>query len=601
MSLDPAIHLSQTVASLLTTACHLVMRFSLCESYPYKIWTLSKVYNPVTYRACVLEFLEEPTGHLDDSFSFALQQEALDKGNVAQAVQFLLGDDVQQELDIIIRRSLLTTLDIERKHFLDKAPERAHSKIRSLNRSSRNSILRRYRQQRSNIIFRKIRDMKYFTKQKYMNLRALAIEKNPHLFPRAAGQLHWQEGMTQAQRKVIIHEGDKAALDAFIEENKESLRLEAKQRRNDAGAVLAGGSGEHIPQTNGEWLQWIDSHTDQFHDFLRTSTESRRILSQRLFVPNSQMPAAPRLQPEEGNILPICLAPLRSCAPGFYCLEFGPTLAERVVCFTASIGRKVWGLALAQDHGRTFSFDFISPLHEQMQPMEKLLGNLGFDVYKGPVPIYSLNMEVVTIQGGEICLYVSEATPVNLEKAIRKESKHDSSESDSVEAAFEANLYDVDSESSDEWVGGSSSAEAGIETDVETSSASSSEDAQPPQEEQPPQAAIEKAAPDIFVIINNPYFSISNYADSCAAHAAVSLRARLSEKWCSPDLLGSKNKSKTIQIRDFDSDPSDPQIAQMVLSAWMLHRVQMNGFIGKNKSRKIWLDSEMKNHEVQGC
>ena len=95
--------------------------------------------------------------------------------------------------------------------------------------------------------------------------------------------------------------------------------------------------------------------------------------------------------------------------------------------------------------------------------------------------------------------------------------------------------------------------------------------------------------------MNNPYFSISNYADSCAAHAAVSLRARLSEKWCSPDLLGSKNKSKTIQIRDFDSDPSDPQIAQMVLSAWMLHRVQMNGFIGKNKSRKIWLDSEMKN------
>ena len=63
LSLDPAIHLSQTVASLLTTACHLVMRFSLYESYPYKIWTLSKVYNPVTYRACVLEFLEEPRGH----------------------------------------------------------------------------------------------------------------------------------------------------------------------------------------------------------------------------------------------------------------------------------------------------------------------------------------------------------------------------------------------------------------------------------------------------------------------------------------------------------------------------------------------------------
>ena len=69
----------------------------------------------------------------------------------------------------------------------------------------------------------------------------------------------------------------------------------------------------------------------------------------------------------------------------------------------------------------------------------------------------------------------------------------------------------------------------------------------------------------------------------------------LSEKWCSSDLLGSKNKNKTIEIRDFDSDPSDPQIAQMVLSAWMLHRVQMNGFIGKNKSRKIWLDSEIKN------
>ena len=101
-----------------------------------------------------------------------------------------------------------------------------------------------------------------------------------------------------------------------------------------------------------------------------------------------------------------------------------------------------------------------------------IVGNLGFDVHKGPVPIYSLNMEVVTIQGWEICLYVSEATPVNLEKAIRKESKYDSSESDSVKAAFEANLYDIDSESSDEWVGGSSSAETGIEIDVEISSVS---------------------------------------------------------------------------------------------------------------------------------
>jgi len=64
--------------------------------------------------------------------------------------------------------------------------------------------------------------------------RALAIMRNPELFDRARGQLHWQDPVAKGERKKISHRGDEAKLKQYMEDNKESLQQEAGKSESRA-------------------------------------------------------------------------------------------------------------------------------------------------------------------------------------------------------------------------------------------------------------------------------------------------------------------------------------------------------------------------------
>ena len=63
-----------------------------------------------------------------------------------------------------------------------------------------------------------------------MNVRALAISRNPDLLQRPTGKLHWQGGVAAEAKKHVSHEGDEAALQTYIEANKQILEAEAAAR-----------------------------------------------------------------------------------------------------------------------------------------------------------------------------------------------------------------------------------------------------------------------------------------------------------------------------------------------------------------------------------
>ena len=235
----------------------------------------------------MLEFLELPETQLDAGFSRPLQQEALQQGTLALALAFLESRSIQDELNDVISRAQLTSLDVERKHFEDKCFERGQSKIRSINRWSRNSMIRRYRRQRTLTVRRKVQKNKIWQKERFMNLRALAIAKRPELLPRPRGQLHWQVDVPEAERSKLVHEGDPVALSDYIDLNRAQLQEEARQRRLEAKTAMENESKSDLPMCNAEWLEWIDEHEAEFYAYLRQSTEKRQRLSSRLFVSNA--------------------------------------------------------------------------------------------------------------------------------------------------------------------------------------------------------------------------------------------------------------------------------------------------------------------------
>lgn len=259
-------------------------------------------------------------------------------------------------------------------------------------------------------------------------------------------------------------------------------------------------------------------------------------------------------------------------------------MSDKLVIFGASLRRQAWGCLLAENSPRKYILQFHEQLHERIEPLDSVVASLGLPIEQEDVEVFALDMTVAQIDGTEIVFLVRGATKLQLQS--RKSTDDDSSASDAEASGSPKKDSDLSSFQCDD---NSSRGEADLESQSDSEQSAAASDEPAPKEDL---HEIPRAAPGTFVVWNNPYFTISNYSDSKAAHAAASMRARLSDRWAAEDLLGTKNKSKTISIRDFDVDYQDPQNSRLVLKAWMLQRVQENDFIQKTKRRKDWFTEE---------
>ena len=119
---DPNTDMKQCVLRLLVTQGHIIIRFNQYGEYPAKLWKLSKKYNPMLYTSAIISFINEPVDNLDYGFSKPLQEEAwaIADQNESKAVEYLRGQEIQDELDALLEGVSGTTLEIERKHNQDK-------------------------------------------------------------------------------------------------------------------------------------------------------------------------------------------------------------------------------------------------------------------------------------------------------------------------------------------------------------------------------------------------------------------------------------------------------------------------------------------------
>ena len=100
-------------------------------------------------------------------------------------------------------------------------------------------------------------------RNKYMNVRALAVKERPDLFSRARGRLWWEADVGDAVRRWS-HIGDEVALKRYVELNYERLDDAAKEIRRQASR--ADSSTGALPISNKDWLSWLAAHGDRYED-----------------------------------------------------------------------------------------------------------------------------------------------------------------------------------------------------------------------------------------------------------------------------------------------------------------------------------------------
>jgi hypothetical protein len=564
---DPQLDVGRALFSLMTTESHLLMRFHAYTEFPTALWQLCKEYNPDGYLIAIDDFLHLPAESLDVGYSFQLQREAWDKGDLAQATAHLLRDGVQKEVQNLILHGEGTSLDVERKHKLAKGAESV--KVKSVPAASRNLIIQKYRAQRSQRIQQKSKNEAHLKQVKHMGIRSLAIQKNPGLFSRGRGRLWWEEEISKDSRRELTHIGDEQALQAYIEGNRSQLEAELSEMKNKARASVS--ETVATPYTNRQWLQWLDSNEQRFLELRKRATSDRRWLAKRLAPLASDMWAVPRLQSKV--ISPIhnaLLAKLARQGAGFYLFA-----SARRVFYVAPRWKDAWGCALAPGVHMCWCLDFNVPFKNAMKPFNHTMADYGLDSSDGDQEVCSLEVEFVGLEGSRATWQVLRAfvveAPARRRRAAaassdRADDSSDTEGSVEIEAGSDAISLSscADSEVSEKKV------DSGDESDCVVV-----DDALP--------AEFAKDAPGSHVFLRNDYFTLMNNPHFPDA------KIQIHQKFCIPSELGTTAMSKTLVIEHYDPPGGEAMRTFLTLRSWMLWRVAKDGWAQAKPVRERWL------------
>jgi hypothetical protein len=286
-----------------------------------------------------------------------------------------MSDKIQDELSGICWRAACNSLDAERKIAQDKKNETV--KTTGLPRASRNGILQRYRLQKDAAMEMGAVARKTAEKDKFMNLRAVAIRRNPDLRPQG-GRLFGESEVDMAERRQV---GDGAALQAYIEANRESLAAEAAAIRQVAKTVLANNvSSGDVPMSNTQWLEWLEAHDAEFRENLKSATRLRRSLAARLQT--EDLPAASRIQAAErvSGDLPVWCQVLGQQDSGIFALVPGGGRSQKIVFFASSLYGCPW-ITILQPHApQVFSFEIARSFHDHFRPAQEVVDSMGVRV-----------------------------------------------------------------------------------------------------------------------------------------------------------------------------------------------------------------------------
>lgn len=588
LTIDPSIHVADTVAGLLTTQGHIVMRFETFAEYPFKLWELSQGFNAAGWKLGIDAFLSTPQDELDAGYSLPLQERAWGSGSEAQAANYLMSSECQSEIDGLLRRILCNSLDVERKHFQDRCRcEKSHPMTAAS--GSRNTIISTYQVQRNSYLAQSMRARARAEKGRTMNSIALARKEMPHLVQRPRGKLRHESCVTAEEMRRVSHVGDPAALEEYHKENESRLKAQAELARASAREEREQRDGTDIPFTNRQWLAWFEKNDEYFSCQMREATAARKPLSQRL-APADPIPAAtlsiecPRLRPRLAGPCESSAwqRKLHSRKCGFASLLWAEPQPRKVVFFFVSHAGDLRFLLLLNDPvganrfllpaGLDFATAFLQLDAFLRVPDARSLGAAAAD----DIRVWALQMEHLRPDLPEKGLYFKVAgreeipTPKREPRAPGGTGEDDDMASESGDACCRADSDDADSVVSEV----EPAAEAQVHEEVPDDPSSAEGEA--------------RAAPGTYSK-NNGYFTFTDHP------AYDDIRVKVLPMWARSPADGGMGKTRLqhqATVHHYDDDPAKPRITMMVLRSWMIERFQEHGFSDAREDRRAWLRRE---------
>ena len=210
-----------------------------------------------TRRCCV--FLHVDAKALDSGYCEPLRREAWgaagrSSSSQTGAILHLLSQPVQEEPSTIAVAIETSTLDVERKHNLDR--RREAPRVSSVPKASRDALVRHWRAE-SRAAAPAAAQRKELRAHKFANKVSAALERRPELFPQARGKLHWESTTPARRRRFRSHRPLQRLLGEYAEEHEEELEAETARRHARASQSLAASRVTSWPESKAEWLRWI--------------------------------------------------------------------------------------------------------------------------------------------------------------------------------------------------------------------------------------------------------------------------------------------------------------------------------------------------------
>ena len=380
---DPELrdHKGRILEALAATAGELQVRFRQYERWPTRVVLMSRRFNPTGHEVEARSFLSADDEHLDYGYSLRLRDKALSAGggDTDQALLFLLDPCVQAEIDAIALHVEGSSLDVERKHRLDKMCER--SKVVGVAAASRNSIIRQWRRDAALArvptgCLKAQGHVKNQRRAQFINLRSLALQHAPELFPRGRGKLWWDNTVSSKARRS----NDKTANDELVRAQDDYIlknmgwlqaqlaEIKSAGRGHDEGGVTAGGA----PLSKADWMKWFQNAANEatFREHAQKSRNgSRKVHDERLVAQDGMPHKAHSLQTA---LVARAFSWWQHMESGVYSfMEERGAEPRRMVILLISVAWQHWAVELHLTEDNT---SWVFPLHGiDLKPLRQVL------------------------------------------------------------------------------------------------------------------------------------------------------------------------------------------------------------------------------------
>ena len=589
LSADPELaqHVSEVLERLLVTMGQLVLRFAQYMKYPARVVLLSQRFNPHAFHQHVLDFLYCDEAELDFGYSLPLRQQAWAAGGIlTTAIGHLLSENVQREIETIAVAIETSTMDVERKHNLDKRVQ--HSTVNSVAKASRDSILRSWRLRSTQPAAPAAKQSQAVCKRKrsakHLGVGSMALAECPELSPALC-----RDGGASLRQYIAAHRSD-------LQD-----KVQAAQAQVAASPDPSPSPAFELswPLTRACWLEWISENQARFEDVLRDMRNgARRTVNQQL-RPLADVPdSAPLLAPKARAPQPSWAKLVRN---GWFVLQLSRDAAaapaaerqeNQLVLLVVSAGKEKAAYLPACIPGEGFQVPRNIDLAQGLKPLWQVAPAV-FLAHK--VSVFRLRMKVASSDGSNWMQPLQATEVVQTPRRGRKQAqapnrssklveKCSSSGSDTHSAHSKDSLLPVsDSDGRLSFVStADSSLEEAADSDSAAPAAAAANDSGSGESDRVPRAAAHTHS-----IWSNDYFVLTdnrNYPN---------LRMRIQQRWTGPHQLGDAGTSKTVVPAHFGDSREKPDQIVLVLKAWMLHRWMGNdGKFMKRRSRQAAWERE---------